>query len=144
MKIIRLDACASTNLEAKRIAESGDLSPVWIQSDVQTGGIGRRGRPWVSQSGNLFCTGLYPYDGALRDAARLSFAAALAVVDTLDRYIAPAHTKIKWPNDLLISFLCFLQHLAISKWFSFPNGQDKQDNQVLVEYLYSFLLSALH
>jgi len=78
------------------------LGPIWISTDVQTLGRGRRGRDWVSQTGNLFCTGLYEFDGKLADAAKLSFAAALALTETLDDYIDPSLITIKWPNDVLI------------------------------------------
>ena len=78
------------------------LGPIWISTDVQTMGRGRRGRDWVSQTGNLFCTGLYTFDGALADAAKLSFAAALALAETLDHYIDPALVSIKWPNDVMV------------------------------------------
>jgi BirA family biotin operon repressor/biotin-[acetyl-CoA-carboxylase] ligase len=65
-------------------------------------GKGRRGREWVSKTGNLYCTGLYPHDGDLASAARLSFVAALAVADTLDQYIDSSTIQIKWPNDVLV------------------------------------------
>jgi len=92
----------STNAEAQRRAQAGMLGPIWISTDIQTKGRGRRGKDWVSQTGNLFCTGLYTFDGALADAAKLSFAAALALAETLGNYIDPALISIKWPNDVLI------------------------------------------
>lgn len=78
------------------------MGPLWISSDVQTLGKGRRGREWVSKTGNLYCTGLYPHDGDLASAARLSFVAALAVAETLDQYIDSSLIQIKWPNDVLV------------------------------------------
>ncbi len=103
MKFVHHPSLDSTNLEAGRRAEAGDLDPVWISAEIQTAGKGRRGRDWISNKGNLFCTGLYPYEGELADAAKLSFAAALALADTLDAYIDPDIISIKWPNDVLVS-----------------------------------------
>ncbi|NNC38967.1 MAG: biotin--[acetyl-CoA-carboxylase] ligase [Acidimicrobiales bacterium] len=103
MRFIHISEIDSTNAEARRRAEVGDFGPLWISSDVQTLGKGRRGREWVSKSGNLYCTGLYPYDGDLASAAKLSFVAALAVADSLEQYIDPALIRIKWPNDVLVA-----------------------------------------
>lgn len=94
----------STSAELARRARAGDLSPVWIQAGKQTAGKGRRGRAWESQKGNLFCSGLFPIeDGDLEAAARLSYAAALAVAQTCDAFIPPDLIAIKWPNDILVS-----------------------------------------
>ena len=102
LKFITLDQVDSTNAEAKRLAEAGKSGPLWIRADQQNAGKGRRGREWVSQRGNLYCSGLYPHNGSIQDAARMSFVAALAVADCLEAYI-PAHKiKVKWPNDVLI------------------------------------------
>jgi len=103
MKILEFDEIDSTNLEAKRMAEGGDFGPLWVTAKRQTGGKGRRGREWVSETGNLFCTGLFPHVGTPASAARLSFAAALAVHDTVSYSRQDAETKIKWPNDVLMN-----------------------------------------
>lgn len=103
MRFIHIPEIDSTNAEAKRRAEAGDTGPLWISADIQTLGKGRRGREWVSNTGNLYCTGLYPHDGNLASAAKLSFVAALAVADTLDQYIDPSLIQIKWPNDVLVA-----------------------------------------
>lgn len=102
MRFIHIHEIDSTNAEARRRAEAGELGPLWISSDVQNQGRGRRGRDWVSKSGNLYCTGLYPHKGDLASAAKLSFVAALAVVDTLEQYIDRSFVQIKWPNDVLV------------------------------------------
>lgn len=85
------------------MAESGDFGPLWITAKRQSLGKGRRGREWVSKPGNLFCTGLFPHKGTLASAAQLSFAAALAVHDTVSYFRPDADTKIKWPNDVLMN-----------------------------------------
>ncbi|PHR61391.1 MAG: biotin--[acetyl-CoA-carboxylase] ligase [Robiginitomaculum sp.] len=107
MRFVHFKSIDSTNAQAKRYANpkigEGDFGPIWISADNQTHGIGRRGREWVSNDGNLFCTGLYPQTGSPASAARLSFAAALAVAQTLDTYIDPSLVQIKWPNDVLVN-----------------------------------------
>lgn len=103
MQIIHFEDLDSTNLEARRRAEAGQIGPLWIRADRQTQGRGRRGREWTSEPGNLFCTGLYPHFGDLRQAAQMSFVAALALYNTVETYLPSHIISLKWPNDVLIS-----------------------------------------
>lgn len=103
MRFISHETLDSTNLEAKRLAEQGDFGPLWIRADKQSAGRGRRGREWTSETGNLFCSGLYPHEGTPRQAAQMSFVAALAVADTLAYYVPNDLISLKWPNDVLLS-----------------------------------------
>lgn len=96
------DTLDSTNEEAKRQALAGETGPIWIVARRQTGGVGRRGRPWASEAGNLFTTGLYRLDCDPARAAQLSFAAALAVGDLCASVIDPERVRLKWPNDVLV------------------------------------------
>ncbi len=94
----------STNEEAKRLGEAGEAGPLWITAERQTAGRGRRGREWVSPSGNFMGTLLLHPQATPRKAAELSFVAALAVHDAVDGLLPPglrAGLKLKWPNDLL-------------------------------------------
>jgi len=102
LRFIALDKVDSTNAEVKRIAATGERGPLWVRADSQSQGRGRRGRDWVSQTGNLYCSGLFSHTGSLQEAARLSFVASLAVADCLSTYIAAEKIKLKWPNDVLI------------------------------------------
>ena len=79
LPVLALDSVDSTNAEARRQAESGDLGPRWITARVQTAGRGRRGRAWSTTEGNLAATLLTTPDRAPGDAARTSFVAAVAV-----------------------------------------------------------------
>jgi BirA family transcriptional regulator, biotin operon repressor / biotin---[acetyl-CoA-carboxylase] ligase len=99
---IWLDSVDSTNLEARRRADSGETGPLWIASHEQTAGRGRRGRAWTGLCGNLFCTGLFTLQHPPAEAANLSFAAALAVAETADHWIDPQIVSVKWPNDVLL------------------------------------------
>ena len=102
MRFVHFKSIDSTLSEARRRAQAGDSADQWISADSQTEGRGRRGRDWVSDGGNLFCTGLFDHRGDLASAARLSFAAALGVAQTLEQYIDPKLITIKWPNDVLV------------------------------------------
>ncbi len=97
-RLIRHGEIDSTNSEARRLAEAGDVGLVWIAADRQTAGRGRRGRIWDSGSGNLAATLLVrPPPGF----AQLSFAAALAVSDTALHFAPSVPISVKWPNDVL-------------------------------------------
>jgi BirA family biotin operon repressor/biotin-[acetyl-CoA-carboxylase] ligase len=100
--VLILDETDSTNAEARRRAEAGEVGPLWITARKQTAGRGRRGRKWESESGNLASTLLLLTRKSPAEAAQLTFAASLAVADLLDRYVPPALVTIKWPNDVLL------------------------------------------
>lgn len=96
------DEIDSTSEEAKRRARAGETSPVWIAARKQTSGRGRLGRNWVSPTGNLFVTVLFPEPGGLTHASRIPFAAALAVHDACSRAVPTLNAKLKWPNDVRV------------------------------------------
>jgi BirA family biotin operon repressor/biotin-[acetyl-CoA-carboxylase] ligase len=102
LRFIEFEEIDSTNLEARRQAESGVTGPLWVLADKQTRGRGRRGREWTSVLGNLYCTGLYPHFGDVRQAAQVSFVAALALAETIAVYVPDNRITLKWPNDVLI------------------------------------------
>lgn len=92
----------STNLEAKRRAESGAKAAALVTADTQTAGRGRMGRSWESPSGK----GLY-FSLLLRprlkpaEATLITLAAGLSVATTLKKMEAEP-ILIKWPNDVLL------------------------------------------
>lgn len=96
------DEIDSTSEEAKRRARRGETSSVWIAARQQTAGKGRLGRAWASPIGNLYSTFLFPEPGGLTQAARIPFAAALAVRDACVASIPGLEAKLKWPNDVRI------------------------------------------
>src|SRR5690606_20546851 len=91
------------NAEARRRAEAGETGPLWIVARRQTAGRGRRGRAWDSETGNLFATLLTTTRKPPAEAAQVTFIAALAVADLLDRYAPPSLVTIKWPNDVMLA-----------------------------------------
>lgn len=93
----------STNAEAARRA-AGQKVPLWILAEEQTGGRGRRGRPWASPRGNFHATLLlHPVEPPEVVALR-SFAAALALRDACVALTGlPDAFALKWPNDVLLN-----------------------------------------
>ena len=100
--ILLLEDTDSTLAEARRRAVTGETGPLWIVARRQSAGRGRRGREWVSDSGNLYATLLMVTPKAPAEAAQITFVAALAVADLLDAFVPPPLVTIKWPNDVLI------------------------------------------
>jgi BirA family transcriptional regulator, biotin operon repressor / biotin---[acetyl-CoA-carboxylase] ligase len=93
------DEIDSTNEEARRLALAGERGPLWITAARQSAGRGRRGRGWVSPTGNLSATLLLAPGRPANECAQLSFAAALAASDAVQSFGAEA--RVKWPNDVL-------------------------------------------
>lgn len=100
---LHLEEIGSTNAEAARLAAAGEPGPLWIRADRQTAGRGRLGRPWAAPVGNLAATLLFRPNLAPETAAQLSFAACLAVADTLATFAPGANIRLKWPNDPLLN-----------------------------------------
>lgn len=91
----------STLLEARRRAERGELSPVWMMARRQSAARGRRGRGWVSIDGNLMLTYLSATTRPPNEIALLSFATGLAIAETFEAYGVNGVT-LKWPNDVFV------------------------------------------
>ncbi len=91
----------STNEEARRLAEAGEATPLWISAAHQTAGRGRRGRAWDTGAGNLAATLLLRPDAPQTVTGQLSFAAALAVAEMVSHFAPGAAITVKWPNDVL-------------------------------------------
>ncbi len=103
--VLRYDDIGSTNAEALKLAEAGQLEPVFVVAKRQSAGRGRRGRAWISEPGNLYTTLLLTDPAPPPVSAQLCFVAALALHDAvLDGCsgLAPSRLKLKWPNDLLL------------------------------------------
>jgi BirA family biotin operon repressor/biotin-[acetyl-CoA-carboxylase] ligase len=91
----------STSSEARRLAQAGEPGPLWIIAARQTAGRGRRGRTWQTLTGNLAATLLVRPAAPTETVGQLSFAAALAVADTVGHFAPQATITVKWPNDVL-------------------------------------------
>ena len=73
-----------------------------IRTDFQTAGRGQAGNSWESEEGkNLLFSTLLRYDGILAaEQWRLSMLVAVALWDTLAKYLPQEQLTIKWPNDI--------------------------------------------
>ena len=91
----------STNEEARRLAEAGEETPLWISATRQTAGRGRRGRAWDTGDGNLAVTLLLRPQASQAVTGQLSFAAALAAAEMVQHFAPAAAVTVKWPNDVL-------------------------------------------
>jgi BirA family biotin operon repressor/biotin-[acetyl-CoA-carboxylase] ligase len=91
----------STNEEARRLAEAGEATPLWIMAARQTAGRGRRGRAWDMAEGNLAATLLLRPEASQAITGQLSFAAALAAAEMVQHFAPGAAVTVKWPNDVL-------------------------------------------
>jgi BirA family biotin operon repressor/biotin-[acetyl-CoA-carboxylase] ligase len=98
-----LDEIDSTNEEARRRFQAGDLQPAWLLAKAQTAGRGRRGRSWTTIPGNMFLT----YHGVATEPpariALLGFVAGLALADVCAPLVGEGVAQLKWPNDLLLN-----------------------------------------
>ena len=100
---LALASVDSTNAEAARRAGEG-VAPLWILAGEQTGGRGRRGRPWSSPRGNFHATLLLHPSEQPDVVALRSFVAALALRDACVALTGlPAAFTLKWPNDVLLN-----------------------------------------
>ncbi|SIN88823.1 BirA family transcriptional regulator, biotin operon repressor / biotin-[acetyl-CoA-carboxylase] ligase [Vannielia litorea] len=83
---------------------AGYLRPTWVLAHRQTGGHGRRGRPWANPRGAFTATLALPRPGTAQAAAQRSFVAALALFDAVVAVTGrPDGLSLKWPNDVLLN-----------------------------------------
>jgi len=96
----------STNLMAMEFARSDDRGKLWIAASQQTAGRARRGRNWVSASGNLYTSLLLAGHFEAASSATLSFVAGVSAVEALKSLLpdscAQIALQLKWPNDVLL------------------------------------------
>ncbi|WP_224199683.1 biotin--[acetyl-CoA-carboxylase] ligase [Pacificimonas flava] len=101
-KLVELSEVGSTNDWIAAAAGRGESDGLWVRADRQTEGRGRRGRTWVSDTGNLFASCLVRPDAGEQPVHQFSFVAALALHDALANFAARDRLRLKWPNDVLL------------------------------------------
>ena len=99
-RLVSFDSIGSTNAEALARAKAGEQGQLWLVTDYQTSGRGRRNRAWISPRGNLAASVLEVVTVAPPVAATLGFAAGVALVQALRSFFVDA--ELKWPNDVLL------------------------------------------
>ena len=100
--LILFETLDSTNSEARRRADEGARGPAWIVALEQTAGYGRRGAAWTQGAGDIAATLLFEPKAPVERLGELSFAAGLAVAETIAHYAPRADISLKWPNDVLL------------------------------------------
>lgn len=104
-RFLHLTETVSTNIDALKLAADGDIGPLWIVADRQTGGKGRSGRAWVSLDGNLHASFLIAREVAPEVLPQISLVAAVGVIDAIRAVIPPTvhpDLRLKWPNDVML------------------------------------------
>jgi BirA family transcriptional regulator, biotin operon repressor / biotin---[acetyl-CoA-carboxylase] ligase len=99
-RLVSFDSIGSTNAEGLARARAGEQGPLWLVTDQQTSGRGRRNREWISPRGNLAASVLEVIETQPAVAATLGFAAGVALAGTLRSFFVEA--ELKWPNDVLL------------------------------------------
>lgn len=93
----------STNDEVKALFMKGSGEGTVVRAERQTAGRGRRGRQWISEPGNLYCSLILCPKCPLSQVSQLSFVIALAVGNAILPFLTkPELLSYKWPNDLLL------------------------------------------
>jgi len=97
-----LDKCTSTNSLLLEKLNSGEAIPNFytIYTMYQSSGYGQIGNKWESEDGKnlLFSTTLHPEGVKPSEQFFISEAIAIAVAESLDKYIS--EVVVKWPNDI--------------------------------------------
>lgn len=103
-ELAAFESLDSTNDELRRRAMDGAAANTVVCALEQTKGRGRRGRSWISQPGNLFCSILQKPTVPIAEAAKASFVAAVAIHDAIIESVDgfDCTVECKWPNDVLI------------------------------------------
>ncbi|WP_298961705.1 biotin--[acetyl-CoA-carboxylase] ligase [uncultured Roseibium sp.] len=97
------ESVGSTNSLCFERARAGSPGNLWIRSEIQTEGRGRRGRDWASPGGNLFASLLLINPEPAARIGELPLAAAVALAEAVDKAAGTLQlVKLKWPNDLLV------------------------------------------
>ena len=129
--LVAHETIGSTNVDALERLKAGGAGPVWVVSEHQSQGRGRRGTAWQTQTGNLAASLALTTRADPATIATLGFVAGVALVRALDacwqsieagrrpaprdetgRLLhgearAPASPEarpafcLKWPNDVL-------------------------------------------
>ena len=101
--VVYYDEIDSTNNRAKEAGDNGAAHGTLFVADMQVAGKGRRGRVWKSPSGSsIYMTILLYPDIPPVKAPQLTLLMAIAVAEGIQE-VTGLETKIKWPNDIVIS-----------------------------------------
>jgi len=92
--------------EAARRARDGADEGTLVWAVEQTEGRTRRGHPWYSPPGNLYCSVILRPDFPNERCGQLAYVSALGAGSALAGLLSPmTGLRYRWPNDLLINDL---------------------------------------
>lgn len=95
------EALASTNDEARGLAEQGAADGLVVLTENQTAGRGRRGADWFAAAGASLAFSIVVRPAEPKSLwPRLALAAGLAVAEAAEA--CASQVGIKWPNDIWI------------------------------------------
>ncbi|MEN8175769.1 MAG: bifunctional biotin--[acetyl-CoA-carboxylase] ligase/biotin operon repressor BirA [Pseudomonadota bacterium] len=95
-----LDSVDSTNAYLAAGVRGRGRAPRVCVAEQQTGGRGRRGRPWVSPFGaNIYLSIYWHFEKSLAGLQGLSLVTGVAVARAIERLGIEGIT-LKWPNDI--------------------------------------------
>jgi len=95
------ESLASTNAQAKLLAQTTGCHGDVVVCEQQTQGRGRRGRSWLSVPGGLFFSILLRPNLPPHRASELTLLTAVALAEAFREL--GIEVWIKWPNDLLVN-----------------------------------------
>jgi len=101
MDIRVLPETGSTNNEAKRLIAGGISGYTLVAAEKQTAGKGRLGRSFFSPEGSIYMSLAFRTDAEIADAVKLTTAASVAVVKTVEA-LTDCRPGIKWVNDVYL------------------------------------------
>jgi len=101
-KIYFQEKAASSMDAMKVLARKGGAEGQVLYVGNQDSGRGRHERKWVSFEGGLYCSILLKPKWDIQDIPKMTLLVAVAVCEAI-RKTSGVRTKIKWPNDILIT-----------------------------------------
>jgi len=94
----------STNKKAKELGFAGCPHGTLVTADLQTAGVGRRGRSWSSEeNAGIYMSMLLRPKMDADKASMLTLVAAMAVDEAIATTCKNANPMIKWPNDIVLN-----------------------------------------
>lgn len=97
------DVVQSTQGIIKGMGRLSEPEGCVVHAFEQKKGVGRHGRKWVSEPGNLYMSMLLRPTASLQEIPQLSLVTSLAAALTIEEYIEDTSLlKLKWPNDVFI------------------------------------------
>ena len=105
-ELVQLARVDSVMQEAARRARDGADEGTFVWAMEQTEGRTRRGHPWYSPPGNLYCSVILRPDYPNDRCGQLAYVAALSAGSALAGLLSPmTGLRYRWPTDLLINDL---------------------------------------